>query len=193
VPGSGRSGRGWGWHPLVEDWAELVVSEAAIRAGELVLDIGAGEGAITAALLERGATVIAVELHPRRAATLRKRFADADVRVLEVDAASLRLPSRPFRVVASPPYAISTALLRNLLRPGSRMVSADLVLQRAVVRRYAQGRGAGAERWLERFDVRRGRSLPRSAFRRRPQVDSSVLVIRRRRPPRAAQRPGPGE
>jgi 23S rRNA (adenine-N6)-dimethyltransferase len=54
------------------------------------------------------------------------------------------LPHRPFRVVASPPYAISSALLSMLLAPRSRLVAADLVLQRAVVRRYTQGRSTAS-------------------------------------------------
>jgi len=47
-----------------------------------VLDIGAGEGALTGPLLDAGATVIAVELHPRRAATLRDRYAGRRLRVV---------------------------------------------------------------------------------------------------------------
>lgn len=137
------------------------------------MDVGAGHGAITAHLVAAGATVVAVELHPGRVDRLRARFADNDVTVVGVDVADFRWPRRPFRVVASPPYGHSAQLLRALLRPGSRLVAADLVLQRAVVRRYAAG---SAGRW----DVRQGRSLPRKAFRPPPQVDSGVLVIRRR-------------
>jgi 23S rRNA (adenine-N6)-dimethyltransferase len=117
--------------------------------------------------------VIAVELHPGRARRLRERFAGANVTVVQADARELRLPGRPFRVVAGPPYGISSPLLRLLLAPRSRLVAADLVLQRAVVRRYA-GRAGG------RWDVRAGRSLPRRAFMPPPRVDSAVLVVRRR-------------
>jgi hypothetical protein len=46
-------------------------------------------------------------------------------------------------VVASPPYHISADLLRMLLAAGPRLAAADLVLQRAVVRKYA-GHAAGA-------------------------------------------------
>jgi 23S rRNA (adenine-N6)-dimethyltransferase len=171
---------GWGWHPLADEWAARVVAEAALRPGELVLDIGAGDGALTVHLLAAGARVLAVELHPGRAQRLRTRFAGQDVRVLQVDAGSLRLPSRPFRVVANPPYSVSAALLRTLLGPHSRLTAADIVLQRAVVRRLAEGRVPGARRVLRDFDVRRGMSLPRKAFRPPPRVDSSVLVVRRR-------------
>ena len=59
-----RSRRAWGWHPLTDEWAARIVADAAVCPGELVLDIGAGHGALTAKLVERGARVIAVELHP---------------------------------------------------------------------------------------------------------------------------------
>lgn len=175
-----RSRRSWGWHPLVDAWAARIVADAGIHPGELVLDIGAGTGALTVHLVEAGARVLAVELHPDRVRRLRERFAAAPVTVVPADATQLRLPHRPFRVVASPPYGISSALLRLLLVPGSRLLSADLVLQRAVVRRYAQGTPTGSSRWLRHWDLYEGQHLPRSAFRPAPQVDSAVLVIRRR-------------
>ena len=137
-----------------------------------MLDLGAGEGALTAHLVRAGARVVAVELNPRRASVLRERF--PDITVLQSDVALLRLPSRPFRVVANPPYGISSSLLRMLLAPDSRLVAADLVLQRAVVRKYAS-RGA------RRFSLAAGLALPRRAFLPPPHVDSAVLVVRRRR------------
>jgi 23S rRNA (adenine-N6)-dimethyltransferase len=138
-----------------------------------VVDVGAGLGALTAQLVRAGARVLAVEAHPGRAASLRERFASAPVTVVEADARAVKWPRRPFRVVASPPYGISSELLRILLAPGSRLVAADLVLQRAVVRRYATGPNG---RWDRRF----GRPIPRHAFRPPPHVDSAVLVVRRR-------------
>jgi 23S rRNA (adenine-N6)-dimethyltransferase len=179
VPGSGQ--RTWGWHPLDRRWAERVVDAARVRPGELILDIGAGHGALTAPLVDAGAQVLAVELHPGRADRLRRRFADSPVTVIQVDAADLRLPARPFRVVASPPYGISSALLRRLVGKGSRMTGADLVLQRAVVNRWVAGEVSGAGRWLHRYELGIGLRLPRKAFTPPPRVDSAVLVIRRPR------------
>jgi 23S rRNA (adenine-N6)-dimethyltransferase len=59
------------------------------------------------------------------------------------------------------------------------MTGADLVLQRAVVNRWAAGDISGAGRWLHRYDLGIGLRLPRKAFTPPPKVDSAVLVIRR--------------
>jgi 23S rRNA (adenine-N6)-dimethyltransferase len=168
---SARSRRAWGWHRLSDEWAARIVAAAGVRPGELVLDIGAGEGVLTAHLQRAGARVIAVELNPRRARVLRARF--PEISVLEMDATALRLPGRPFRVVANPPYGITASLLRLLLAPDSKLVAADLVLQRAVVRKYSSSPP-------RRFVAATGLMVPRRAFVPPPQVDSGVLVVRRR-------------
>jgi 23S rRNA (adenine-N6)-dimethyltransferase len=161
VPGYGQARGAWGWHPLDSRWAQRVVDAAGVRPGELVLDVGAGLGALTAPLVRAGAQVVAVELHPGRADRLRRRFADDPVTVVRADASDLRLPSRPFRVVSSPPYGISTALLKRLLAPGSRLVSADLVLQRQVVNRWTNQTAPAAARWGRYYDLSIGIRLTR--------------------------------
>jgi 23S rRNA (adenine-N6)-dimethyltransferase len=168
---------GWGWHPLTDAWAARIVADASVRPSELVLDIGAGHGALTRHLVAAGARVLAVELHPQRAQRLRERFGDA-VRVIEAEATTLALPHRPFRVVANPPYAITRGLLHRLLSRDSALVAADLVLQRAAVRALVEGRGPA--RWYRRWTLSPGRPLPRRAFSRPPTVDSQLLLIRRR-------------
>lgn len=174
-----RSRRAWGWHPLTPTWARKIVTDADVRPADLVFDIGAGEGALTSYLLGAGARVVAVESHPGRARHLRERFDGAPVTIVEADALTLRPPRRPFKVVASPPYTISSALLRMLLSKGSGLTSADLVLQRQVVRRFVDSQPATRRRSFP-WTMSVGRPLPRTAFRPPPHVDSAVLVIRRR-------------
>jgi 23S rRNA (adenine-N6)-dimethyltransferase len=178
VPASGP-GR-WGWYRLAPSWAARLVAEAGIRPGDLVVDVGAGTGAVTAPLVAAGARVVAVELHPGRLAALRARFADENVVVVRADAADLRLPRRPFRVVANPPFTVTGPLLARLLAPGSRLVRADLVVQHAAARRWASGRAPGAGRWAHRYEVGVERRVPRRAFTPPAPVDCATLVLRRR-------------
>ena len=175
----GEPGTRWGWHQLSDPWADQLVRSAGIRRGDLVVDIGAGAGAITRPLLERGARVVAVELHPGRVADLRRRFADDPVTVVRADAADLRLPRRRFSVVANPPFAAASPVLRRLLAPGSRLTHARLVLPAPVAHRWAAGDVRGAARWWPHWTLHVEASLPRSAFRPPPRVGTVILAIER--------------
>jgi 23S rRNA (adenine-N6)-dimethyltransferase len=178
----------WGWHQLADDRAAQIVADAGVGHGELVLDIGAGTGALTRPLLDRGARVVAFELHPGRAGELRRTLAGRRLTVVVADAARLRLPRRPFRVVANPPFAVTASILRRLVGPGSALVRADLVVPWHTAARWTSGGGPGAARWLQVFEVSTGRPLPRSAFSPPAPNNVSLLVIRRRpRPIRADQ------
>lgn len=170
----------WGWHALTDTWASRVVEAAGIEPGDVVVDVGAGEGALTVRLLAAGARVIAVELHPRRVEALRARFAAQPVTVVSADVTRLRWPRFPFKVVANPPYAVTNAVLRQLLSSHNRVLAADVVLPRRVVRQVVDGRLSAARRNRHEFTVERGMTVPRMAFRPPPTVDSAVLVIRRR-------------
>jgi 23S rRNA (adenine-N6)-dimethyltransferase len=170
----------WGWHRLADRWAARLVEQAGIAPGDLVLDIGAGTGAITDHLVAAGARVIAFELHPARAHDLRVRYARANVKVVQADATDLRLPGRSFQVVANPPFAITTALLHRLLGPRSHLDRAELVVPRYVARRWGEGRDRDARRWTRTFDVAMTARVPRSAFRPPAPDDAAQLSIVRR-------------
>jgi 23S rRNA (adenine-N6)-dimethyltransferase len=145
-----------------------------------VLDVGAGDGAISARLVAAGARAVAFELHAHRADGLRERFAGQAVTVVRTDASDLRLPRRPFRVVSNPPFAITTSLLRRLLAPASQLLGADLVVPRHVARRWAHGSAPGRHRWEESFALELGPNVPAQAFRPPPPSTARVLRIRRR-------------
>jgi 23S rRNA (adenine-N6)-dimethyltransferase len=168
----------WGWHQLDPGWARSLVAEARLPKGALVLDVGAGHGVITEALLDAGARVIAVELHPDRVRVLRDRLGHAAV-IVRADASDLRLPRRPYHVVANPPFGTTAALLRRLLQPGSRLVSAHLVLQEQAAVRWCGPHAPAAGRWRTTFEPSLGPRVARSAFSPRPPVSARVLQLRR--------------
>ena len=172
----GAPRKAWGWHQLDSTWAERLVGASGAGRGDLVLDVGAGLGALTRPLVATGARVIAVERHPGRAEALRRELGDRVV-VVQADAADLRLPRRPFHVVANPPYGITTELLTRLLHRGSRLATAHLVLQRDAARRWSAPGAPGARRWQQQWSATLGPVVPRRAFTPSPRVDSQVLRI----------------
>lgn len=183
------SGRRWGWHQLDSHWARRVVDNAYITPGDLVVDVGAGTGALTEALVEAGARVVAVELHPGRAAILASRFRDAPVRVVQADAADLRLPCRPFKVVSNPPFAAGMGLLKRLLSEGTRLVRADLILPSYLGRRWCSDQAPGWRRWGWHYQIGLGRPPPRRAFAPPPPGGVCLLVITRRDRPTPSRTP----
>ena len=160
--------RRWGWHPLGPEWADRLVASSPVGPGDVVVDLGAGDGALTAPLERLGCRVLAVELHPVRARALRQRVEGTRVAVIELDVDAFRWPGHRFRVVANPPYAGVNALVRRLLE-ARHLSSADLVVAesaaRGLVRRH-QGR------------LELGPRVPRSGFRNRPPADARVLRVR---------------
>lgn len=168
--------RRWGWHRLDPVWAQRLVADANLPRGAVVLDVGAGLGAVTRALVDNGARVVAVENHAGRARYLRDTF--AGVIVVQADARDLRLPRRPFHVVANPPFAVTAALIARLLQRNSRLVSAHVVVQEQAARRWAGPAAPAVTRWHTMFDVSLGPRIPRRAFAPCPRVDARVLVVR---------------
>ncbi|TML73342.1 MAG: methyltransferase domain-containing protein [Actinobacteria bacterium] len=180
--GERRSSRPRAQHFLRSSaFAAELVRAAGIRPGELVLDIGAGRGLLTAALVRAGARVQAIELDPRLAADLRRRFPD----VVQADALHAPLPRQPFRVVANLPFASGTAILRRLLDPAVPLQSADLIVEWGLAAKRTSvwpstQLGIDWSVWHELALVRR---VPRCCFAPPPSVDAAVLrAVRRERP-----------
>lgn len=156
--------------------------DAGVTRRDLVVDIGAGAGLLTEALADVGARVLAVEIDVVLVERLRARVADRpSVRVLAVDFGDLRLPRRPFRVVANVPFSATSAVLHRLLDdPCIALTAIDVVLQRQVVDRLVGVGRRDAVAWSPWWHFERGALLHRSVFRPPPKVDAAVLVARRR-------------
>jgi 23S rRNA (adenine-N6)-dimethyltransferase len=166
--------------------AEQLVRDAHVQHGDLVVEIGAGSGMLTAALARRARRVHAIEIDPDWVATLRRRFRySRNVRVIEGDALDFELPREPFRVVANLPFSITTTLMHRLLDdPQTPLVRADLLVEWGVARKRAgRPNTVVSAAWAPWWRFRLGRRVPRTAFRPHPRVDAAVLIVERRANP----------
>jgi len=128
--------------------AERLVRDAAVQAGDVVLELGAGTGVLTAALARRAVRVLVVELDPDWARRLLEQFAENQrVFVIQGDALAFPLPGEYFRVVANLPFNRTTAALKCLLDPANALVRADVVVQAEVARRLPGSSSARAARF----------------------------------------------
>ena len=154
-------------HFLRPDVARRFVARAGVGPDDLVLDLGAGTGALTFPLAALAGRVVAIERDPKLARRLARR-APANVSVHQRDLADLWLPHRPFRVVANLPFAGSNEIVRRLLARGVPLLGADLIVE------------LGAARgWTERSSrCSIVCTLPASAFVPAPRCTAAVLRIR---------------
>jgi 23S rRNA (adenine-N6)-dimethyltransferase len=175
--------------------AARVVHLADVARGDLVVDVGAGRGALTGPLLDRGARVIAIEVDPAMVDALLAEVAGSAgaagsigrgrLEVVRADALEVALPSEPFRVVANPPFGLTTSLLRRLLGGDAPLRDATLVLQQQTARRVSGAPAVGrfSLGWTPWFEMRVLERIDRRAFRPVPSADAAVLQVRPRAVP----------
>jgi len=165
-------------------FADDLVRCARVEPDDLVLDLGAGRGIITAALRDAGARVVAVELDDDLTVALRDRF--AEVRVIHGDATRVALPREPFAVVANLPFASGTAILRRLLDdPAVPVRRVDAIVEWGLAEKRARVWPSTQLSccWGAWHELSVARRIPRSAFAPPPSVDAAVF--------RAVRRPQP--
>ena len=163
-----------------------VLAAARLRPGDLVVEPGAGYGALTLALGRSGRRVIAYEIDPVAAGRLAARTrGEPSVRVVGGDFLGARPPREPFAVVGNIPYHLTSAIVDWCVRAPA-MSAATLVTQAE----YARKRTGGYGRWSlvtvrtwPLFTWHMSGRIPRTAFRPVPSVDSAILRIERRPAP----------
>ncbi len=148
-----------------------------------ILEIGAGNGALTLPLQTLGRPLTAIEIDARRAARLSSRTA-ASTRVVVADFLHYRLPRAPHVVVGNLPFHLTTAILRRLLH-GPGWTDAILLVQWEVARRRAAIGGATmlTAQWWPWFEFGLARKVSADSFRPKPSVDGGLMTISRRTEP----------
>jgi len=162
---------------------------AGIGPGDRVVEVGAGIGSLTLALVEAGADVTAVEVDRHLLPVLRSVVEPAGATVVEGDAMRLDwhdlLGDGPWHLVANLPYNIATPLICDLLDGVPAITDLLVMVQREVGERLAAPPGSGSygsvsvkvRYWATATVVGK---VPPSVFVPRPNVDSALVRIVRR-------------
>jgi 16S rRNA (adenine1518-N6/adenine1519-N6)-dimethyltransferase len=174
------------------DVLDAILELADPAPGRRILEIGPGLGILTAALLDAGAEVTAIEIDRGLVEVLAGRFeepiAQGRLRLIEGNALDLdlgRAVASPFDVVANLPYHITSPILHRLLGAPPRPGRLVLMLQREVAERITAAPGDLS--YLAVFvqyhaEARLATRVPAHAFEPAPKVDSAVVVLEPRPP-----------
>ena len=164
--------------------ARRIIDAADLAPDDQVLEIGPGRGALTSLIALRCERLVAVELDPELASSLRTRLAAAlHVTVLSQDALEFdpgQYFAAGYKLIANLPYYAATAIIRRYLTCGPKPHSMVVMVQREVADNIVARPGRMG--LLSVMVQLHGSpnlicSVPPSAFRPRPQVTSAVIRI----------------
>ncbi len=173
-----------------ENVARNIVESLELHSGDVVVEIGPGQGALTKHLSSRVKRVLAVEIDERAIEVLRETLGDSvkliHADVLKVSLASLaREYQAPLRVVGNIPYNITSEILFWLFDSSESVRDATLMVQVEVARRFVAQPGTKEYGILSVFSQFYSTpeylfKVSRNSFYPRPNVDSAVVRFRLR-------------
>lgn len=173
------------------NFVKMLIGHTNIRARDTVLDIGAGSGVITAALVARCAHVIALEPEPSALAKLKEnlqKHPSGDRCTVErADIMRYTLPKIPYKVFANIPFHLSSPIVQKLTHDAHPPKSIFLIVQKQFGqklcsndRRFTSLLGAQLAPW---WTVRVRKPLKKTDFTPPPAVDTVLLEIKPRETP----------
>ncbi len=184
-----RPRKQFGQHFLIaEDVIDQILALVSPSAGETIIEIGPGEGALTDRLAESGARIVAVEIDTDLVSRLQARYEDnplvkiVSADVLKVDLGALTDRKKPVKLVGNLPYNISTPLLLKLVDADLLWHSLTVMVQAEVGERLAASPRSKSYGRLSvmaqlRSEIFHRFEVKPSAFRPPPKVQSAVLQI----------------
>lgn len=188
-----RPAKGLGQHFLIHQaTAEKIAASIYPEPGDVVVEVGAGLGALTLPLSESGAEVIAVEIDPGLATFLRKELQEKRgaqrvqiecMDILKLDFIGLHDKfQRKLKVIGNLPYNISSPVLFKLMGAAQCIKEAVLMLQDEVAERVLAGPGNkdyGILSVMAGYHSERKRVMrvKPSQFHPPPKVDSQVIRL----------------
>jgi 16S rRNA (adenine1518-N6/adenine1519-N6)-dimethyltransferase len=169
---------------------DAIVRDAELGEGEVVLEVGAGEGVLTERLAEAAAHVHAIELDRRLEEPLAPLAARATVTLHWGDAMRVDLSDLdpvPTAVVSNLPYAVATPVILRTIEELPSVRRWTVMVQREIADRLRAAPGSrtyGSPSVVAQLacEVKLLRKVDPAVFRPRPRVESAILSLRRSGP-----------
>ena len=168
-----------------------IVEAAEITPEDVVIEIGPGAATLTAALAEKAAQVIAIEIDKDLFPIIERRMAGysnfelvaGDAMKVDFDALAAKYGAKRYKVVANLPYYITTPIVMRFLEEGFRVSELVIMVQQEVADRFLANPGTKAYGAITAAinyygSVSRAFNVPRTMFTPRPEVDSSIVKIK---------------
>ncbi len=179
-----------GQHFLIDpNQVDRIVRLAGVEAGDHVVEVGPGLGALTAGLVDAGATVVAVEIDEGLVRVIEGEFDIPQVSVvhadaLEVDWSTAAPPEHSWAMVANLPYNVATPLVLDVLDDVPQVTSMLVMVQREVAERLVAMPGSSSygvpsvkvAYWATGELVAK---IPPSVFLPPPRVESALVKLDR--------------
>lgn len=178
-----RSGARLGQHFLINAaYAHTLAHAAGIGPGDTAVEIGPGKGALTRALLENGAHVLAVEKDEALAEVLRGKFPEEisreQLKIIVGDVRDFAPPNARYVVAANIPYYITGEIIRQFLTAAHQPRAMALLVQKEVAQRIVADKESILSLSVKAYgEPRIAAKVPRRHFSPPPSVDSAILVI----------------
>ena len=171
--------------------ADMIVSRSKINPKDVVLEIGAGLGALTIPLSRAARKVFAVEIDQALTSLLKAELDShgienvtiIDHNILRVDIQKImETAGRKLIVFGNLPYNISSQVLVHLIKSRSALKRAILMFQKELARRISAGPGKKDYGRISAMlqscaDIKSIAEVKASQFFPRPKIDSEVLEI----------------
>lgn len=166
---------------------DAIVRDAELQPGEVVLEVGLGEGVLSERLAETVAHLHGIEIDRRLEGALAGLAARPNVSLHWGDAMQFDLTGldpAPTAVVANLPYAVATPLILRTIEQLPSLRRWTVMVQREIADRLRAAPGGktyGSPSVLAQLacEVRLLRTVDPAVFRPRPRVESAILALRR--------------
>lgn len=160
-----------------------MVKTAKLSNKHLVVELGAGKGAITTLLNELAREVWAIEYDSRFIKKL-ESLRMQNTKVIQKDILKIKLPREPFVVVSNIPFAITTDIMKMLLNdPKNNLQRAVIIMEKGAANRFTSKsvKDWYVMAWRMWFDIRIVRGISKENFSPPPTVDAAMVSIVRKK------------